>query len=126
MSSKCYAKQSHRRQFAKTVEALKGYVKKTLKYAADLASLFAIEPKLPVLERPIKPGDDANESDLELWKEDKRNLSKRRRVLRGNLAVVQAVIWGQCSESMKAKIKSLDGYVKSVEDNDCKWLMRNI
>jgi hypothetical protein len=79
-----------------------------------------------VLEKPAKPGDDADEVDLEIWKEDIRDLSKRKRVLRGNLAAVQAVIWGQCSEAMKAKVKSLDGYDASTETNDCKWLLSNI
>jgi hypothetical protein len=47
-------------------------------------------------------------------------------VLRGNLAAVQAVIWGQCSEAMKAKIKSLDGYDTSDGKDNCKWLLSNI
>lgn len=111
----CYDEQTDRRQFAKTVEALEGYVKKNLKYAEDLVSLFATNSKLPELEKPPKPGAEADEVDLEIWKEDIRDLSKRKRVLRGNLAAIQAVIWGQCSEAMKAKIKSLDGYETSVE-----------
>jgi hypothetical protein len=122
----CYDEQTDRRQFAKTVEALEGYVKKNLKYAEDLVSLFATNSKLPELEKPPKPGAEADEVDLEIWKEDIRDLSKRKRVLRGNLAAIQAVIWGQCSEAMKAKIKSLDGYETSVETNDCKWLLSNI
>jgi hypothetical protein len=36
----CYEEQSDRRQYTKTVEALEGYVKKTLKYSEDLAPLF--------------------------------------------------------------------------------------
>ena len=123
----CYDKQTDRRQFAKTVEALKGYVKKNLKYPKDLASLFATKSKLPELEKSPKPGADADKVDLEIWKEDITDLSKRKRVLRGNLAAVQAVTWGQCSkESMKAKIKSLDGYETSAGTNDCKWILSNI
>jgi hypothetical protein len=124
----CYDEQTDRRhQFAKTVKALEGYVKKNLKYAEDLAPLFATESKLPVLvEKPEKPGDNADKVDLEIWKEDIRDLSKRKGVLHGNLAAIHAVIWGQCSEAMKAKIKSLDGYDASTEADDCKWLLSNI
>ena len=37
----CYEEQSDRRQYSKTLEALESYVKKSLKYSEDLASLFA-------------------------------------------------------------------------------------
>jgi hypothetical protein len=93
----CYDEQTDRRQFSKTVEALEGYVKKSLKYAEDLAPLFAIEPKLPILDKPMKPGENADEVNLEIWKEDICDLSKRRRALRVNLAAVQAVIWGSAA-----------------------------
>jgi hypothetical protein len=122
----CYDEQTDRRQYAKTVEALEGHVKKNLKYAEDLSTLFAINPKLPTLKKPAPPGKDADESDTELWKEEIKELAKRKRVLRGNLMAIYAVIWGQCSEAMKAKVKSLDGYAKSTEDDDCIWLLNNI
>ena len=90
----CYDEQTDRRQYAKTVEALEGYAKKTLKYAEDLATLFATEMRLPSLEKPMRPGTDADETDLAIWNEDIRDYAKRKRVLRGNLAALQAVIWG--------------------------------
>jgi hypothetical protein len=54
----CYDEQSDRRQYAKTVEALMGYVKKNLKCAEDLKPLFATEMATPTLEKPTKPGDE--------------------------------------------------------------------
>ncbi|KAI2506981.1 hypothetical protein MHU86_7478 [Fragilaria crotonensis] len=122
----CYDEQTDRRQYAKTVEALEGYAKKSLKYAEDLATLFATEMQLPNLEKPMRPGEGADETDLAIWNEDIRDYAKRKRVLRGNLAALQAVIWGQCSEAMKAKVKSLDGYAESTKNDDCEWLLKNI
>jgi hypothetical protein len=122
----CYDEQTDRRQYAKTIEALEGYVKKGLKYAEDLAPLFAPEMKLPTLEKPTKPGEGADETDLAIWNEEVRDYAKRKRVLRGNLAAIHAVIWGQCSEAMKAKVKSLDGYSDSVAADNCEWLLNNI
>jgi hypothetical protein len=122
----CYDEQTDRRQYTKTVEALKEYAKKNLKYAADLAPLFAPDLKLPTLEKPTKPGVGSDETDLAIWTEDVRDHAKRKRVLRDNLAAIQAVVWGQCSEAMKAKVKSLDGYETSAMDDDCEWLLKNI
>ena len=126
----CYEEQTDRRQYAKTVEALEGHAKKTMKYPQDLAPLFAGECKLPVLEKPPRPakvGDkEPDEADLEIWKEDLRDLSKRKRVLRGSLSAIHAVIWGQCSEAMKARVKSLPEYDERTACDDCEWLLRNI
>ena len=138
----CYEEQTDRCQYTKTVEALQGHVKKTMKHPEDLASLFATECRMPVLVRPPKPvaappapagdGDTAAadtediEAEIEIWKEDLRALSKRKSVLRGNLSAIHAVIWGQCSEAMKAKLKSLDDYAISAEQNNCEWFLRTI
>jgi hypothetical protein len=51
----CYEEQTDRRQYAKTVEALEGHVKKSMKYPEDLAPLFATDCKLPVLQKPPRP-----------------------------------------------------------------------
>ena len=139
----CYEEQTDRRKYTKTVEALQGHVKKTMKHPEDLASLFVTECRMPVLVRPPKPvaappapagdGDTAAadtediEADIELWKEDLRALSKRKSVLRGNLSAIHAVIWGQCSEAMnKAKLKSLNDYAISAEQDNCEWFLRTI
>jgi hypothetical protein len=94
-----------------------------MKYPEDLASLFASECRMPVLVRPPKPvppptvpaaageaapdapDDEEVEADIEVWKADLRELSKRKTTLRGNLSAIHAVIWGQCSEAMKAKLR---------------------
>lgn len=103
-----------------------GYAKKSLKCAEDLKSLFATDMKMPILERPEVPDDDADETDMAIWNEDIKDYAKRKRALRGNLAAIQAVIWGQCSEAMKAKLKSIDGYEQSMSDDDCEWMLKNI
>ena len=122
----CYDEQTDRRQYAKTVEALMGYVKKNLKCAEDLKSLFATDMKTPELEKPAVPDDNTDETDMAIWNEDIKDYAKGKRALRGNLAAIHAVIWGQCSEAMKAKLKSIDSYEQSVSDNDCEWMLKNI
>ena len=127
----CYDEQSDRRQFTKTVEALEGLVKKTLKNSEDLKPLFATESTLPVLPTPPKPtkgpdGKEPDDADVELWKEEIKALAKQKRVLRSNLSAIHAIIWGQCSEAMKARIKSLSEYEVKAAEDDCKWFLSNI
>ena len=124
----CYEEQTDRRQYRKTVEALECYAKKTM-YPEDLAPLLVTDSTLPVLEKPprplpVPPATVAAEEDIEIWKEDLRHLSKRKSVLRGNLSAIHAVIWGQCSETMRVKLRSIDEYEENWKD--CKWFLSNI
>ena len=130
----CYDEQGDRRQYIKTaVEALESHAKKTFKYSEDLlAPLFATESRLPVLATPPKPtkttdGKEPDEADIELWREEIKELAKRKRALQSNLSTIQASIWGQCSEAMRARIKkSLAEYEAKTAKDDCKWFLSNI
>lgn len=51
---------------------------------------------------------------------------KRNRTLSSNLAALHAVIWGQCSEAMKAKIKSHDDYKSKSDAYNCLWMLKHI
>jgi hypothetical protein len=104
----CYEEQADRRQYAKTLEALEGHVKKTMKYAEDMSTFFGDDMAAPEIERPEKPGPTADEVDEAIWKEELKEHVKQVRVLKGNLATMMAIIWGQCSEAMKSKVKSHD------------------
>ena len=126
----CYEEQTDRRQYnRKTVEALECYVKKTMRYPEDLAPLFATDSTLSVLAKPprpllVPPATVAAKDDIEIWKEDLRHLSKRKNVLRGNLSAIHAVIWGQCSEAMHVKLRSIDGYEENRNADDCKCITK--
>ena len=48
----CFEEQTDRRQFVKTREALKAYVKKNLKFAEDVSSLFSDDMEELQLEIP--------------------------------------------------------------------------
>jgi hypothetical protein len=54
----CFYKQGNKQQYAKTVEALEGYAKRTLRFPEDFASLFAPEASEPVVEKPVDPPRD--------------------------------------------------------------------
>ena len=122
----CFDEQTDRRQYAKTVEALDGYVKKNLKYSEDLTPLFLTQMTLPVLTKPPKPGAGADETDIIIWQEDVKDYSKRTRILRENLGAIQAVVWGQCSEAMQTKLKAISVHVEKAAEHDCAWFLKSI
>jgi hypothetical protein len=122
----CYEEQKDPRQYAKTIEALEGHVKKTMKYAGDLAPLFAIDISVPEVKRPTKPGMGSDEVDETIWREEVKDYVKQTRVLKDNMSSVMAIVWGQCSETMKTKLKSYAEYQDMYTSNDCVWILRQI
>ncbi len=57
------------------------------------------------IERPEKLGPDADKVVKAIWNKELKEHVKQVRILKGNLATMMAVIWGQCSEAMKSKVK---------------------
>jgi hypothetical protein len=97
----CFEEQSDRRQYAKTIEALDGYVKKNLTYSADMAPLFASKMEMPAINLPEDLEEGAGETMKMIFAEEVKEYVKRTQALASNAATVYTVIWGQCSEDMK-------------------------
>ena len=122
----CHNEQRDRRQFAKSMEHLEIYSKKKFQHFQDLAPLFAVNMSAPAVPIPAEPTDEPTEMSRIIWKEAVKSYCSRTTALTGNLAALYAVIWGQCSESMKAKLKAARDYVERAASNDCFWLLKQI
>ena len=122
----CYNKQTDRRQNAKTLEALEAHVKKTLKFAEDLAALFGETMAEPTLTLPDDPGENPTRVADMIYSEKVKQYVKRESTLLSNMATVHAIIWGQCSETMKARLKTMADWRARTESNDCYWLLQQI
>ena len=122
----CFEEQDDRRQYGKTVEALDAYARKTLSYTADLAPLFASTMTVPTIERPDNIAEEANKLEEMIFAEEVKEYAKRTRMLKSNLATIFAVAWGQCSEAMKARVKTHNGNDAMALTNDCIWLLKQI
>ena len=105
----CYDERSDPTQFTKTLEALHAYTKKELK-TTDLGSLFGTTPTLPTIPKPAKPDDKADELEQLILREEIKQYVSRVKHLQSDMAALHSVTWGQCSEALKAKIKSLPDY----------------
>ncbi len=122
----CSEERSNRMQFKKTKEALQAYGKTYLKHAADLAPLFAVIMLEPELKMPQEPGPNPSRSAEMIYTEKVKVYVKCESTLVRNMATIHAVVWGQCSKVMKARLKSLDGCQAKADANDCLLLMQSI
>ena len=121
-----YEEQLDHRQYAKTMEALEAYAKTNLQYSEDLAALFSAPPKNPTLEEPSNIEGSTSELKKMMFAEEVKEFVRRTRALRSNLATLHTVIWGQCSDDMKSKVRTHEGYKERTAENDCNWLLRQI
>ena len=61
-----------------------------------------------------------------IYGEKVKQYVKKESTLLGNMATLHAVIWGQCSETMKARLKVMTNWRERTEANDCFWLLQQI
>lgn len=115
-----------KRQFTKTMEALKRYINKQCKHAGDMSELFDF--KNPTVTEPTDITVDEARDAIKMlrWTEKTKKYLRREEALKDNLKIVHAVIWGQCSLSLQAKIKQEKDFVSKDKANDCAWLLLQI
>jgi hypothetical protein len=61
----------------------------------------------PTVMRPTNKGVPGDQPTDMIFKEEIKEYVDRLRGMKDNMATIQAVVWGQCSESMKSKVKSI-------------------
>ena len=121
----CFEERRDPVQFTKTMEALNNYAKRKLK-TTDLGSLFLSPVTQPTIELPADVGANPTDVELLIQREEVKQYVSRTKDLKGHLAALHSVTWGQCSEALKAKLKSLTGFKEKFEGHDCVWLFGKI
>jgi hypothetical protein len=121
-----YDESGDRTQFVKTLAALKAFAAKNLQPPEDLKKLFGDTIEQPEVPEPDDLPKEATKKEEFLWKTAMKEYSDRRKNLRSNLHTLYSVIWGQCSENVKTKIRSLDDYESKTQTDDCVWLLQEI
>jgi hypothetical protein len=122
----CYEEQDDRRQYAKTLEALGSHARKTMKYSEDLAPLFAETMCAPTITEPEDLDSNASTTKQLIYNEQIKEYVRRERELKGNMNALYSVVWEQCSDTMKAKVKAVTTYKEKAAALDCFWLLKQI
>ncbi len=123
----CHGDCATRPQYKKTLDALYAYVKIRMPYPEDLRPLFQDNITLPEISPLMRPtGPDIDELDKFDYMEARKEYNKRQQQLLSNLAALFALIIGQCSDAMRAKLKSVDQWTTAFVTNNCQWLFQQI
>ena len=77
---------------------------------------------IPEAEDPPK---DCNMTKTEIWKKQVSSYMKRAALYKENKSKLYSMIWGQCSDMMKTKIKALKAYEELSKDSDSLKLLKD-
>jgi hypothetical protein len=106
----CFNESTDLNQFEKTVEMLGEYAAKNFKHASDL-ELLIHDLSMPTVEQPAELDEKtATKADIKVYDKELDIYVVRKTKLKDNVKALYAVAWGQCSDAMKAKIKTSDKY----------------
>ena len=110
--------------YSRSMKEVARHVGSANKFGADLKRTIENESMF-VIARPSRPTaltgnvstDDQETFDVEMdiYREDIKNFVKRRSTLLDNMGRAYEIIWGQCTQTMRAKVESSANY-KNVRD----------
>ena len=89
--------------YTKTTKEIAEYVGKNYKYGNDVR--LAVESLTPpTLTEPSDPPQGASQTRERIWEKEVDEYVKRKGYLAENLKTLFSLIWGQCTDAMRAKI----------------------
>jgi hypothetical protein len=106
------------RQVHETTHEICEYVGRTYKFGAD--TKMALQTlKKPVFQDPPDPPPGATRTQIRKWEKHVDELVKRETSLESNLMSAYSVIYGQCSDVMRAKLESRPDFdtIESTSDS---------
>jgi hypothetical protein len=112
-------------EYTKTIKEIAEYVGRTYKYGND-AKLAIEYLRTPVFQIPADPAETASRSEQKIWEKEIDEYVKRKSVYNENMKSAYSVVWGQCSNAMRAKLESRDTHENIALAGDVIGLLRNI
>jgi len=105
-------------------------VGKTLRYYGSDAKAAIENLELPVIPKPgPKPMlgvDDAEELELKIWDKEVDEYMAQRKWLKQNMKTTYIIIWGQCSDAMRARAEATTDFKATSKNQDTISLLKVI
>jgi Reverse transcriptase (RNA-dependent DNA polymerase)/Zinc knuckle len=112
-------------QYTKTTREICEYVGRTYKYGADTKS--ALENlAVPTLAPPADHADKANRAEIRLWEKRIDEFVKKEIAIEENLKTAFSLVYGQCTDELRAKLESRPNHAAIEAASDSIGLLKNI
>ena len=125
-------------QYTRTCEEIRKYVSRKYEYGGDIATMMeedreinfdGLKPKYPEPKEGAtvtSDKDGIDPTDKRIWERECDNFVKRRDYYRQHKVALFMIIWGQCSDTMQAKLKTIKTFEKIEKSRDRLGLLREI
>jgi len=117
---------NNRNQFVQMIKVLGEYFANNMKYAGDTMLLTRDLKNPEVVEPASIPSTETDHNIVFTWEKEMTDYITCKNVLMSSLKAGYTIMWGQCSEALHAKVKSLSSYATKSMDCDCEWLIKMI
>lgn len=111
----------HAAQFSKTLEEIANYVQRTYTSGGGTIGQAIAEMQAPTINLPPQPGTPADPAtgapaipptqvELFMWQEEFKTANKKQNTYNENKERAYALVWGQCSQELRNKVKGAANY----------------
>ena len=122
----CHGESNEKNQFARTIEELSNYVGLNFKHHPDDIKKMIQNMVDTTLSPPTDPTTNATQTQTLIWTKEVDLYVKRKETYSSNKCALYSVVWGQCSPTMQARVKTEPTYSTTHENNDSLELMNSI
>ena len=112
--------------YTRTTKEIAEYAGRTYKFGNDVR--LAVEfLEAPLMDIPDDIDEDtATKSETRIWEKRIDEYVKRDEAYKQNMKTLYAVIWGQCTEALRAKLQAKDTHKDIAMNGDSIELLKNI
>ena len=112
-------------QFVSTTMEIATYVGSHYKHGGDVRlALTNLEP--PTIPYPVEPAPTASLTERKIFENKCSVYCKREETYRSNMEQIFALIWGQCTEALQAKLQGLDNFDELNTNSDALGLLKEM
>ena len=112
-------------QFVSTTLEIATYVGANYKHGGDVRlALTNLEP--PNIPLPVEPAATASFTERKIFENKCSVYCKREETYQSNIQQIFALIWGQCTEALQAKLRGLDNFDQLNSDSDALGLLKEM
>ena len=121
----CTAPRDAATQFVLTTREISEYVGREYSHGGDIR-LTVLNQARPTLTEPSDPAENATRTQVRIWERKCDAFVRREEALEENIKKAYALVYGQCTEAMRARVESAPGYVTFSPISDVIALLKAI
>ena len=111
--------------FTKTTKEIAEYVGRSFPMGGEMKA--AIESlRVPTIQPPVDPPAGATKTETRIWEERIKLHVKKELTLEENVKKLYSLVWGQCSDALRAKLEGMNTHLTIKSQSDGIGLIQEI